>query len=1059
MVHQLKHQYERPSDSHSVFGACIRLLFTFSALAAILLCATSAWAQGQTIEGKITDVDTKETMPGVTVSIPALKIGAKTNSMGEYKIKNAPPGKHVVEARLIGYATQTQPVELEAGGTATANFTLSAKALQQNEVVVMGLSGEVDRKKLGNAIAEVSGDQISGAVTPSAIDALSGRVPGLIVSKPSGTPGAGTYITIRGRKTISGSSEPLYVVDGVVIDNSSIQDQHYQGGAIQLANRAVDISSENVENVEILKGPAASALYGSLAANGVVLITTKRAHAISGEGGKTSSLTFSTSVDRNENAGRPGTEIIQSKYGQKGKTSSSYGNLLPADTTKYNHVEELLLPSYSNEQTLSFSGGIPDFSYFASGVRSDLAGLIDNSTYEKNDIRVNLQLVPFPELSVKSNSNFISINNNLPQDGSNRSGLILGTLRTPPEFANNIIYNPDGTQHRYAGYDNPMWSIQNNHFNSSIERFLHSTEASLTPVSWLTLTGRIGLDKYNQLNEERLAVGSRSSDNSQGLIGQDRYQTSSVNADFNGTISFIPVEDLSTQLVLGSQVIWANSSATGANSKTTLPFFDQISAGATKDATSRLGASKLVGFFGQLTNTFYDRYTLTLAIRRDGSSTFGNSAQFHWYPKASFALQLPIEDWGITPDIISSLKLRGGYGEAGSPSLPGAYATNFLYTVYGNNDGWERTTSAGRNGQIGIRQGSGDYNSLFVAGNTSISPEISIERELGIDIALWNNKINFEASYYHTNVNDLILNIPVPGSSGYDKQLRNAGAFWNEGFEFGLTVLPINTPDFNWRSIVTYSRNYSLVTNLSGVNYVDIYGFIGIQNVAIVGRPLGVFQGAGYKRDANGNILLTTGAADDYFGNDYKGAPQLTDSLQVVGDPNPSFAVGWRNEFTIIHDLTFSFLFDGVFGQDVWNGTKGALYNFGAAKATEDREDPWVFNGQTVIDNATGKPVTKEQYYRQYANSFATGIEEPVIEKGSYIKLRELSLSYNWGGLKDWKIDRVKFTLTARNLFTISKYSGFDPEVNTFAQSEARGFDYFNLPPMRTYHFSVSLTY
>jgi hypothetical protein len=281
---------------------------------------------------------------------------------------------------------------------------------------------------------------------------------------------------------------------------------------------------------------------------------------------------------------------------------------------------------------------------------------------------------------------------------------------------------------------------------------------------------------------------------------------------------------------------------------------------------------------------------------------------------------------------------------------------------------------------------------------------------------------------------------------------------WNEGFEFALTALPIKTADFSWSTTFLYARNYNLVTSLSGVSSVDIYGFQDVENVAIVGRPLGVFYGLGWKRDANGKIVYTTGAADDYFGFDVKGAPQVDPNLQVVGDPNPHFTMSWRNEFTLFKNISFSFLFDGVFGQDVWNGTKGALNNFGTTKESEDRDQPWYFDGHPVIDNTTGQTLTRSYYYQYYANTFYSLIE-PNIEKGSYIKLREISVSYDWDGLKDQHINNIRFTFTARNLLTITDYTGLDPEVNNFAQSEARGFDYFNLPPLRTYRFGINLTY
>lgn len=1033
--------------------------FSLAIIVCCLFMVRDVFSQG-IIQGHVTDADTKEGLVGVNIKLSDLKgIGTRTDSKGNYKIINVPPGKHTIQVHLIGYGDKVQSVSIEGDQTITSDFNLSVQALKQDEVVVLGLSGEVDRSKLGNAITTVNGNAVRESISPSAIDALSGRVPGLVVNKASGTPGGGTFITIRGRHTISGSSEPLYVVDGVVIDNSSVTDSHFQGGNVALANRAVDISAEDIESIDVLKGPSASAIYGSLAANGVVLITTRHAHPIAG-GTQNANITYSQYVESNSSAGRPGSDLLQTIYGQAPGSNTSYGPLL--DTVKpskqvYDHIGELLKPHTSSEEQLTVSGGNPEFSYYASAAHNNLEGLIDNSKYLKNNVQVNLQLVPFSMLSIRSNSNFIDINNDLPQDGSNRAGLLLGGMRTPPEFNNTIVYNPDGSQHRYASYDNPFWSVQNNSFNSSVQRFIHSTEASLSPLDWLTMTGRIGLDKYSQTNAERLAVGSGNNlaPSRQGEIDKQTFDQSSVNLDFTAVASFKSIEDLSHQFILGGQTLWSQYSNVGTTSTFTLPFYNQISAGSSQVGQSSLVETKVVGTFAQLTSTYVDRYTLTLGLRRDGSSTFGANTQFHYYPKASFALVLPVENTGI----LSSLKIRGGYGQAGSPGLPGAYSTNLLYSIFGNNDGWQRLTSAGRNGLTGIRQGGGNYNTLFLVGNPiDIAPEITTEAEIGLDIGLFENRVNIEATFYHSNVNNLILNVPVSGSTGYDLQLKNAGAMRNEGWELAITALPIKTEDFAWTTTVIYSQNRNLVTSLSGATSINIYGFQDIENVAIVGQPLGVFYGVGWKRDANGKVLYTTGTADDYFGNDFKGAPQIDPNPQVLGDPNPKFALSWLNELKIMKNLTVGFLFDGVFGPKIWNGTKTALYNFGTAKETADRNEPWIFDGHPVIDNTTGKPVTREQYYRQYGNNFSN-VAESAMEDGSYIKLREVNISYDWDGLTSLHINKVRFTLTGRNLFTITKYTGLDPEVNNFAQSEARGFDYFNLPPLRSFRFGVILTY
>ncbi|MFA6569886.1 MAG: hypothetical protein WCT77_01480, partial [Bacteroidota bacterium] len=306
-----------------------------------------------------------------------------------------------------------------------------------------------------------------------------------------------------------------------------------------------------------------------------------------------------------------------------------------------------------------------------------------------------------------------------------------------------------------------------------------------------------------------------------------------------------------------------------------------------------------------------------------------------------------------------------------------------------------------------------------------------------------------------------------------------------EGYEIGIKAQPFRSEIFTWSTTLNYSRNYNLVTKLqvkpegmptTGDEFYNLNGgFTGIINVAMVGKPLGVFHGYGWARENNGTIKYTTWdpvnheVVGDWGGLNYVGAPILDEQLKVIGDPNPDFMVSWRNDLVFFKDLTISFLFDAVIGGDVWNGTKGALYNFGTAGATADRADPWNDeNGHAVYDYSgvindpnfdESKKViaNKQEKYWTYYNGF--NINEPHIEDGSFVKLRELTLEYRWHGLQEWNISSIIFSLSARNLLTITNYKGYDPEVNTFSLAEGRGYDYFTLPQVRSFRFAISVIY
>ncbi len=1074
--------------------ARMRVGITAAALLMVSAAGLSA-QQEQRVTGVVTESASRNPIPGATVIVKGTNLGAIADKNGRYTINRIPAGKQTIEARAVGFSRSSKTVAVTPGTTTTANFELSVAPLQQNEIVVMGLSGETDRKKLGNVIGTVEGTDVARAVTPNAIDALSGRVTGVQVTRTNGVPGAGTYVTIRGRKTISGSSEPLYVVDGTIIDNTSLKGSDFQGGNVQLANRAVDINPNDIESIEVLKGASAAAIYGSRAANGVVLITTKRGKS---HGDKTATVQIGSSVQVDN---KVGTVPLQTQFGQTAPYkpgtdgangtpggSQSWGKALKADTATYNHADEPFRTGTSFENTLSVSGAAGPMNYLASATWTKMEGYVIGSELDRRNARLNLGAEILPKVYMQSSNNYITIHNDLPQNGSNTSGILLGALRTPPEFNNrddgkgNGSYEPDGvTQRRFGFYDNPIWTQLNNTFTTDINRFIHSTSMDWTPLDWLSFSGRLGFDRYDHLNIKRLAVQSADSPNREGEVDHDRVTNSNTNLDFAANLNQALSDDVGLSVTLGSQVIWENSKEDVVSSNTTLPFFDEIQAGSAKDGSSSTAEKKTVGLFAQATATFWNRLSVTAALRRDGSSTFGTADQFHYYPKFSAAYTISDEPFFESArDVFSNLRLRGSYGEAGSPTLPAVYATNFSYGTFGFPEPWDRPTSAGRNGFIGIREGDGTPQNYVIAGNDEIGPELSREFEIGLDLGLWENRIGLEATYYRSDVENLILYVPVPGSSGYDQQIRNAGKMWNRGFEIGLNLTPVNSADFKWDSRINFSTYENMVTELNikpagakltGDEFVQLEGgFTGVTNVAQVGQPLGVMRGSGWLRDRNGNRVYSgdtyiskagdTIVAEDTFGNPYLHAPLVDPTLQNIGDPNPDFNASWNNEFTLFRDFTVGFLIDVSSGGQVWNGTRGALYNFGTHGDTKDRNDLWTNDrGEAVIDMSDTTQLTREAYYREYANNFLDGADEAQMEDASYVKIREVHAEYRWDGLQDWGIETVTFGVSARNVATFSNYSGYDPEVNNFQQAEGRGFDYFTLPQTRSIRFSLSLTY
>ncbi|HWP82965.1 MAG TPA: SusC/RagA family TonB-linked outer membrane protein [Bacteroidota bacterium] len=1049
----------------------LRRLWAGAVLMAALVTIASSivFAQEFTgeIRGTVKDRASGESLVGANILVVGTNKGTTTNFEGAFSIKGLPPGQYTIVARFVGYVRSQQTVTVAANAVAEVNFQLDQDVLRIDEVVVTGLSGEIPRAELGNSISKISGSQIEKVVTTNIMDALAAKAPGLQTTRGGGTPGAGVYVTIRGRHTITGSSQPLYVVDGVIIDNTT-----WQLGTVQAANRGVDINPNDIESIEILKGASASAIYGSRAANGVVLITTKSGKAAAP--GKFARINYTTSFTSEE---VPSKWPLQTKYGQRipyapyqpGSTDS-WGAPLPAGAQIFDQSKVIFRRGQFYENTLTVSGGNPAFKYLVSGTLTNQQGLVINSDLDKRSIRANLSYTVLDNLSFSSNSNYVSSLTNIPQDGSNTSGILLSALRSPPNFDLTKYLEDDGvTQRRYGAYDNPLWSLHFNKNWSQLSRFIHSTGFEWDILSGLRFSGRLGLDRYDQGLFQRLFTGAAASPAAGGAISHGRVTNNIVNTELLLTAKHQLSSDFLLTFVGGQQLTFTKTNITNAGSTSTLPFFDEIGAGSTPSASSSRSETRVFGYFGQVTANMFDRLTVTGALRYDGSSTFGEEKRWFLYPKASVSYRISEESFmRDLKGIIDEFKLRGAWGVSGLQ--PGAYVTNYLYLSAGNFDPWGRGTSSNRLGQSGFRNS-------FSAGNNQLRPEKTTEIEAGFDLTMMDRRINLEFSWYTQAITDLLLFTPVSPSTGYTSQIRNAGSMDKDGFEVKLEVAPIFTDDIQWTLGVNYSQNKTMVTELQGYTddqFVTLAGaFAGIFNIAKKGHPLGVFYGLGWERGPDGKIVHSdpaNGIADNVLGGSITGAPRYSSTQLIIGNPNPKWTGAIRTDLTLFQDITFSTLFDIVWDFDVWNGTNGALYNFGTAKDTEDRDDLWFNeNGQPVVYTGTtprtigtrtyqpGEQLRREVYYRFYANGF--NINEPHIYDGSYVKWRDLSISYRLRAIPFFNLESITFSISARNLATWTDYPGYDPEVNHFNQSEGRGYDYFNYPQVRSYRFGISINY
>lgn len=1062
-------------------------------------------AQEAKIKGIVTD-ENGEPLAGANVVIQELKLGSATDVDGFYQFTvpaDLVEGQTVtLVASYLGYRTVTKTVTLSPGEM-TQNFQLSVDVLQLSEVVVTGMGVGIPKEKLGVVVAKVQPREIVESDEQNFVAALHGKVANVEVTSASGEPGAEAYIRIRGANTIQGSNQPLIVVDGSPVNNLSIAGALGRHGGVTEMNRASDINPDDIESIEILKGAAASAIYGSRAAGGVVLITTKK-----GRPGKPRlSYKMQYSWDEVDK-----TVDLQKKYGQgflgspSTSISTSWGPLLDTltvdkvkqmgfvdengnptyDLNIYDHSEEMFETGHNWENNFSISGGNALTTYYLSLERTSIDGAIKgNSDYIRNAVRLKASQRITEDLNVTGNVSYADVSSNRLQKGSNVSGLLLGAFRTPPNFNNLPYLDPVTGLHRSyryqrptelfrtRGYDNPFFVV-NEHVNKSdVRRTQGNLKVEYDPLDWLNISYTLGHDFSN---DERLTVlppSSSSYPNGRVIREEFNYTETDGYLAITASRRFEPAQ-ANVNVLLGHQLNQRKYAAfTTVGDGMSVYGFNEL------DNTSSYSPDEFrfkirdESYFGQLMLDLYDQLFLSGSMRNDGSSTFGEAEKRHWFPKVSGAWEFTkLGALENVKSILSYGKVRAAYGETGRQ--PGAYQTISAFTSPAFGQGWGVELDA-------TAFGFGGFATSFTKGNPDIKPERTKETEYGIDLAFFNNRLGFDITRYSSKSEDVILSLPVARSTGYGAELRNAATIENDGWEIGIDLQPVSMKNFKWDMRLLYGENHNTVTNLAGPEFVLLGGFVSAAAYAVEGYPYGVLRGEDFVRFGRGEVVDGQNIdqaysgwkkGDLYIGED--GYPVLSAQEWVIADPNPAWTGSIRSTFTLYNKVRLSVLFDIKRGGDVWNGTKGALYFFGAHKDTEKpfpsdlvssmdaskREGNGVFKG---VGPGAGTEVPGGfNWYIGNIGSGFTGPASQFIEDGSYVKLREISISYKlkhpaiskWTGLSD-----IDIRLSGRNLVTWTDYTGIDPETNLAGNTNWRGLDYFNMPQTRSFVLSLGFNY
>lgn len=1031
----------------------------------------------------------------VQIRIDALGVGTTTAADGTYRLlvpasRIHPHRMVAVAASRVGLDPSEKTIVLAYGATVTVNFQLRNDALQIAGVVAMAQGTQTTRGRVTTAVTIVPGELVAQSQEPNVIDALAGKGPNVIVTSSSGDPGAGANIVIRGAASVFGGTQPLIVVDGSPIDNSSIRTEDAIAGTA-VTNRAADLNPADVADVQFLKGGAATALYGSRGANGVVLITTR-----SGRPGQTRmSLTTSYASDRVDRlvplqtAYGQGLNAIGSDAALAEGSVQSWGVRLPSTTPVYDHAGEIYRAGDHFDSNLTLSGGTERTTYYLSLGRLAQTGVIVGpQAYDRTTVRLKGTHSFAENLTVGGNFAFTNGFGDFVQQGSSISGIQLGALRTPPEFNNLPYLDPVTGYHRSyrcadpactasletgRGFDNPFWVAYQMPNTSSVDRTFGNVNLDYAPVPWVRLGYILGADFGS--DDRRQLWPKSSSDTPEGKIIRANLRNLQVEGRFLATLTHAFGEKAVGTLSLGQSLNQATFDRYQVNGFDVIYGADQLDFAVTKVPDEYHEVTRTDGYFANGEVTLWDQLTLTANVLNEGSSTFGAARNRFWYPGAGFSWQLgklPLFDQARW---LHELKLRGNFGVSGRQ--PPAYATRNGYTPATFVDDWVQNA-----GWTSIYLGKDGVVTQDSAGNPNLRPERKVEWEGGVDAAFLDGRVALGLTWYGRTTRDMILAVNLPPSSGARTQYQNAGRVDNHGLEATLDLVPLHRGSFRWTVNTQMARNRSCVKELKGAESVDLAGFDGafvsLVSPAVDGHchPFGVFWGQDFVRFGRGEADTRTGRPIDaaYPGNaagavylDSTGFPQLSPRYHVVGDPNPSWTGSIRNTLSL-GNLSLTGLIDVSHGGEMWNGTRGALVTYGTHASTL----PWHGAGEQAVfgsgflDQFTyagpgaGKTVTID---RRWGDGLGGGFGGPFsqfIEDAGFVKLRDVSLSYTLDQpwlKRRFAMSSAVVTVGGRNLKTWTRYTGIDPESNLTGQSVARGIDYFNNPQTRSLVISVSL--
>ena len=1019
------------------------LLFIF------ILCLFThvAEAQKRTITGIVKEKATGEPLPGVTVQEKGTTNGTVTDVSGTFRL-SVNSG-----ATLLFSFIGMNPLEKKVGESVRIEVALAPSTEQVDEVVVTAMGIKRETRALGYAVQEVKGEELVKVKEPNLVNSLNGKIAGVNITNSGGAPGSSSQIVIRGGTSLLGDNQPLFVVDGVPIDNSTNDPESDNGGLSATAttngNRAMDLNSDDIESISVLKGPAAAALYGLRAAAGAVVITTKKGKA----GVPQVSVSTRMKLDLvNRLPDQQGMYGQGSDGAYSADTGESWGAKIAAGTPVYDNMDNFFEPAWSYDVNGSISGGNDNANYFMSVQRLDQNGVVPTTDYVKNSFRFNGEQKK-GWFTVGMNTNYIysTSTKTLTGDGlygTSGTGYMISIINWPrPD--NMSVWMENGEKRRLMpdvaledDIDNPYWLVHNNPVTEELHRFIGSGYVKVSPVDWLNLTYRAGIDHYNSFNRSITSPGSAVAEPyDEGAVSEKQRQNDLFSSNLTLDIHR-KVNDFNLDLLVGhnyeqTTYLKNTQSAVGMLSS---DFIGINNADDDNKTFSNYRSQKrLYSVYGELSASYKNFAFISVTGRNDWSSTLSPENRSFFYPSVSGSFVFSEFFPDDLKDAFSFGKIRASWSQVGKDA-PVYQTATYLDTPVSS---------------IG-----GGYRDSWTGGNPDLKPEETTSTELGVDLRFLKGRLGLDFTYYDTKSEDQIIQPRVSNAIGYIFKYVNWGTVTNKGIEITLTAKPVNTRNWNWNASMNISHNSGSVEGLpTGLDLLYVTDVqIGPAKPASVNN--GIFlglTGQKWQRTDDGKLIL----------NSQTGYPVTsTDATNLVGNREPDLLLGFNNSITF-KNWDLSFLIDVRKGGAVYNATEWAMVNSGLSKETIHRGETKTFDGVNVSESgdyvdATSTITLDQDYYQNIYSAESSHFITDV----NWLRLRSLSLSYQvpqsvyrrWDFIKD-----IDVSLSGTNLLLFTNYDGMDPEVSAGGAgvlgAGSVGVDYAGVPATRSVSLGLNLKF